>query len=109
MKVKAIIKFKGSYRECTIGRIGRKGIFKFRSNQIRKACFNSLKETFSHDCPGGTLTIRYIISKDTIDPIQNNIAKRNAQMAKNDGFIMCYQSVVPEKQDSKRFILTYKK
>jgi len=96
MRVKSYIEFKGEFKLTYIGRIGKKGIFNFRNNQLKKACLNKLKVTFHYDCPGGSLTIpdinRYPI----------------CEIVKQDKYVVCYESVIPEKKNSKH-IVTYLK
>lgn len=94
MKVKACIKFKNNNLKLTyIGRIGKNGVFHFRNKQVRKACLNKLRETFNYDCPGGSLTIP-------------DVNDRNMEIIERDGFITCYNSVIPEKENNK-YIVSY--
>lgn len=96
MRVKAYIKFKGNFKLTYIGRIGKNGVFKFRNNQLRKACLNKLKETFHYDCPGGSLTIPGFDSR---------IYKFYAE---DFGFLICYSKVIPQKEDKKNIVTFWK-
>ena len=95
MRVKAFIKFKGKFQLTYIGRIGKKGIFKFRNKQLRKASLNRLRDIFNYDCPGGSLTISDI--------------DRYYDIIKEDKYVTCYNNVTPEKENSKHIVTYWKK
>ena len=97
MRVKAFINWKGKFSLVYIGRVGKNGLFKFRNKQLKKACLNKLKETFHYECPGGSLTI----------PNLNRESVRYRLL--KDGYVIAYQYVIPEKEDSKKYIVTYRK
>lgn len=97
MRVKAYIYFKGEFQLKCIGRTGKNGAFHFRNGQLRKACLETLRKTFAYECTGGTLTIP--------DANRNPVD----EVVKRDGYITCYHRVRPEKENKKKFILTYKK
>jgi hypothetical protein len=93
MRVKAYITFKGKFGLTYIGRIGKNGVFKFRNNQLRKACLNGLRNIFCYDCPGGSLTIP-------------DLNRRTKYIIDRDKYVTCYHSVIPRKED-KKHIVTY--
>jgi hypothetical protein len=92
MRVKAYITFKGVFGLKYIGRVDKSGTFRFRNRQLRKACLNKLRETFHYDCHGGSLKIPE--------------TERAMKIAKLDGYITCYSSVIPEMENNK-YIVTY--
>ena len=89
MKVRVYVSWKGKFKLMTIGKLSSRGIFHFRSNQVRKACYRQLVESFQHYCPGGTLTI-----------IKDSIGEK---------YLNCYANVALEKQNSRKHILVYRK
>ena len=97
MRVKAFINWKGKFSLVYIGRVGKNGFFKFRNRQLKKACLNTLREVFKHECPGGSLTIPNLNRKS----VKYNLLQ--------DGYVIVYNSVIPEKEDSKKYIVTYRK
>ena len=97
MRVKAYINWKGNFSFTYIGRTGKNGIFRFRNKHLKKACLNRLKEVFNYECPGGSLTI----------PNLNRESVRYCLL--KDGYVIAYHSVIPQKEDSKKYIVTYRK
>lgn len=94
MRVKAMIEFKGKFGLIYIGRLGKNGVFKFRNNQLKKACLKQLKDTFDYDCPGGSLTIP-------------NIDRESVrEFFKIDKYLICYCYVIPQIENNK-YIVTY--
>ena len=89
MRVKAYICFKGEFQLKYIGRTGKNGVFYFRNGQLRKACLETLRKKFDHDCLGGTLTI----------PDVNRELTR--YLLEKDGYVTCYHRVTPEKENKK--------
>jgi len=94
MRVKALINFKGKFCYTYIGRISKDGKFHFRNKQLRKACYKRFKETFHYECDGGSLTIP-------------DIDRKSVKVIFNiDKYLICYNCVVPKKEDNK-YIVTY--
>ena len=94
MRVKAYIEFKGKFELIYIGRVGKSGRFKFRNNQLRKACLNQLKNDFYYECFGGCLTI---------PDINREVVKELLQRYK---YLTCYSKAIPEMENNK-YIVTY--
>ena len=96
MRVKAFIRYKGIFKLTYIGKLSKNGVFHFRNKQMRKACLNSLKQLFDYNCNGGSLTI------PNLD--RESIKRRY----KIDKYVICYNCVIPEKENNK-YIVTYLK
>jgi hypothetical protein len=109
MKIKAYIEWKDELRLITLGTLGKNGVFHFRNSQLKKSCIRTLRKTFSHDCPGGTLTIPDHGNSYSTDPLVIERFLRNSQMAEEEGYLVAFQSVEVKKEDNKKYIVTYKK